>query len=150
MTESATYIEEWWDPRRRTRFRELADVLVPAEGPMPSASAADVGRRGLDLVLRARPDLDEPLRAAMIHEESRSAAEAVAALEAAGGAVWQALTVAVAGAYYSDPGVRKLIGYHGQQARKVNPFEYIRYVEDGLLDGVIARGPCFQVAPSCK
>lgn len=148
MTESATYPQEWRDPRRRARFRELADVLIPAEGPMPSASAADAGGRGLDLVLRARRDLDEPLRAAVSYEESRPAAEAVAALEAVGGAVWQALTVAVAAAYYSDPGVRKLIGYHGQQARKVDPFEYIRYVEDGLLDDVIARGPCFQVPPS--
>jgi hypothetical protein len=130
---------------------ELADVLIPAEAPMPAASAAGAGARGLDLVLRARPDLDGLLRAAVSHPSGRPdqpAADAVADLATAGGDVWLALTVAMAAAYYSDPLVRKLIGYPGQEARRVDPFEYTRYVADGLLDGVIARGPCFQVPPA--
>lgn len=150
MTEPGAPGEGWWTPRRRARFAELADVLVPAEGPMPSASDARVAGRGLDLVRRARPDLEESLRAAVAHAEARPATEAVTALEAGGGAVWEALALAVAGAYYSDPEVRRLIGYRGQQARKVDPFEYVGYVADGLLDDVVARGPCFQVAPSCE
>lgn len=143
--------EEWWDPRRRARFAELADVLIPAEAPMPAASAVGAPGRGLDLVLRARPDLDGLLRAAVSHPSGPSgqpAADAVADLAAAGGDIWLALTVAVSAAYYSDPQVRKLIGYPGQDARRVDPFEYTRYVADGLLDGVIARGPCFQVPPA--
>lgn len=118
---------------------------------MPAASAAGAGTRGLDLVLRARPDLDGLLRAAVSHPSGRPdqpAAGAAADLAAAGGAVWLALTVAVAAAYYSGPLVRELIGYRGQEARKVDPFEYTRYVADGLLDAVIARGPCFQLPPA--
>jgi hypothetical protein len=141
---------DWWDPRRRARFAELADVLIPAEAPMPAASEAGAAGRGLDLVLHSRPDLDGLLRAAVSHPSGRPdqpAAEVVADLAAAGGDMWLALTVAVSAAYYSDPQVRKLIGYPGQQARRVDPFEYTRYVADGLLDGVIARGPCFQIPP---
>jgi hypothetical protein len=138
---------EWWDERRRAYFAELADVLIPAEGTMLAASAAGTATRGLDLVLRARPDLDGPLRAAVTQESgppAQPAAEVVAGLAAAGGGTWQALTMAVSAAYYSDPAVRQLIGYPGQEARKVDPFEYTRYVADGLLDGVVARGPRYQ------
>jgi len=143
--------EEWWDSRRRARFAELADVLIPAEAPMPAASEAGAAARGLDLVLRARPDLDGLLQAAVTYSggpPDQPAADAVADLATAGGDIWLALTVAVSAAYYSDPEVRKLIGYPGQEARRVDPFEYTRYVADGLLDGVISRGPCFQVPPS--
>lgn len=146
-----TPAKRWWDRRRRARFAELADVLIPAEGTMPAASAAGAAARGLDLVLRARPDLDGPLRAAVTQGSGPSeepAAEAVADLAAAGGAVWQALTTAVSAAYYSDRVVRQLIGYPGQQARKVDPFEYTRYVADGLLDGVVERGSCYQTPPA--
>ena len=50
-----------FDQYQRALLAELADVLIPAEGNMPSASEADVAHRGLDGVLRARPDLADRL-----------------------------------------------------------------------------------------
>ena len=45
----------------RARLAELADVLIPAEGGMPSASEAGAAGEWLDAVLAARPDFETPL-----------------------------------------------------------------------------------------
>ncbi len=56
-----------------------------------------------------------------------------------------ALLAAVAGAYYMAPEVRQLIGYPGQEARTVDVMADLAvYVEEGLLDPVVERGPFYR------
>ena len=90
-------------------------------------------------ILRARPDLFEPLRAALradlgtdlqgrlhalAHEESNLAA----------------LQLVIVGGYYTDKRVRELIGYPGQLAIDVKSWLVPQYLEEGLIDAVLARG----------
>ena len=52
------------DQRELATLAAIADHLVPAAGDMPSAAAV-VDADRLEFVLRARPDLAEPLRTAL-------------------------------------------------------------------------------------
>jgi hypothetical protein len=51
--------------------------------------------------------------------------------------------VIVAG-YYTDRRVRELIGYPGQMALELRSWEYPAYLEEGLIDAVLARGPVWR------
>ena len=46
--------------------------------------------------------------------------------------------------YYTDPRVRELIGYPGQMALELRSWEYPAYLEEGLIDAVLARGPVWR------
>ena len=46
--------------------------------------------------------------------------------------------------YYTDARVRELIGYPGQMAIEVRSWEYPAYLEEGLIDAVLARGPVWR------
>ncbi len=43
-----------------------------------------------------------------------------------------------------DARVGELLRYPGQEAKQVDPFDYVSYVEEGLLEPVISRGPVFR------
>ena len=51
-----------------------------------------------------------------------------------------ALQLAIVGGYYTDRRVRQLIGYPGQMAIEVRAWEIPPYLEEGLIDAVLARG----------
>ena len=51
------------------------------------------------------------------------------------------LTAVVPGAYFLNPAIRAAIGYPGLEARPIDPDAAPDYLDDGLLDSVIARGP---------
>jgi hypothetical protein len=42
--------------------------------------------------------------------------------------------------YYTDRRVKELIGYPGQMALELRSWEVPPYVEEGLIDAVLARG----------
>jgi hypothetical protein len=123
-------------------FAAIAGHLIPAAHGMPSAAeVVDAAR--LDFVLRARPDLFEPLQEALradldtdvqgrlhalSHEESNLAA----------------LQLVIVGGYYTDKRVRELIGYPGQLAIDVKSWLIPQYLEEGLIDAVLARGPVWR------
>jgi len=48
------------------------------------------------------------------------------------------------GGYYTDRRVRELIGYPGQMAIELRTWEYPQYLEEGLIDAVLARGPVWR------
>jgi hypothetical protein len=52
----------------------------------------------------------------------------------------------VPGAYFLNPDVRRAIGYEGQTGRAIDP--HPDYLDDGLLDAVIARGPIYRPTPA--
>jgi hypothetical protein len=123
----------------------VADVLIPAGGGMPSASEAGVAGEGLDAVLVARPDMFEGLRELLRLVEGEAPTAAVTSLRSANPAIYQLLGEIVAGAYFMNADVREAIGYHGQTPEPIDPRP--DYLDDGLLESVIRRGPIYRPTP---
>ncbi len=122
----------------RATFAAIADHLIPAAHGMPSA-AEIVTEDRLQFVLRSRPDLGEPLKAALRSELGKDVATRLASL-ADEPTNLAALQLAIVGGYYTDARVRELIEYPGQMAIELRSWEYPTYLEEGLIDAVLARG----------
>lgn len=134
--------------QQRTSLGVVADVMLPETLTMPAATAVDVHGGGLDHVLTARPDLTSDLRRAIdALDPDRFDLEALEMLLVADEAAYTALTTAVAAAYYQSPTVRQRIGYPGQVAKTYDPYAYVQWVNEGLLDPVVERGPIWRTPP---
>ena len=121
----------------------VADHLIPAAHGMPSAAEVLTDDR-LRFVLTARPDLAEPIRTALRAGLADDPAERVASLAADDPATLGALQLAIVAGYYTDKRVRELIGYPGQEAITIRSWELPPYLEEGLIDVVLARGPVWR------
>jgi hypothetical protein len=121
----------------------IADHLIPAAHGMPSAAQVLSPDR-LRFVLNARPDLLEPIRRALGGTLGDDAAARLAALADDDPAALGALQLAIVGGYYTDKDVRDLIGYPGQEAITIRSWEVPAYVDEGLIDAVLARGPVWR------
>ena len=130
------------DDRERATLAGIADHLIPAAGDMPSAGEI-VDDERLRFVLSARPDLAEPLKAALREALGEDAAQRLAAL-ADDPTSLSALQQALVGANNTDNSVREHIGYPGQMAIELRSWEYPAYLEEGLIDAVLARGPVWR------
>ena len=135
-----------FDQAARDLFAALADVLIPNAANRPSASQADIAGHWLDQVLRARPDLAEGLTDVLNKARGREPAEVIADLQANDEAAFGVLAEIVPGAYFMNPEVRQTIGYSGQGPRAIDPRP--DYMEDGLLESVIRRGPIYRRTPN--
>lgn len=131
------------DAGRRSVFAAVADFLIPEAHGMPSAAAV-VGDARLRFVLTARPDLVEPLRAALRPELGDHPAARLDRLEAEEPDNHGALLLTVAGGYYTDKDVRDRLGYPGQVAKQIYSWQYPVYLEEGLIEQVLARGPIWR------
>ena len=120
----------------------IADHLIPAAHGMPSARDVLTEDR-VRFVLNARPDLAQPLRRALAADGDDPAAR-LAALAGDDPAALGALQLAIVGGYYTDKGVRERIGYPGQEAITIRSWEVPAYVDEGLIDAVLARGPVWR------
>jgi len=130
------------DEREQATFAAVAGHLIPAVADMPSA--ADVVHDGrLEFVLRARPDLAKPLKAALRADLGADVEERLERLAAEPTSL-SALQLAIVGGYYTDRRVRELIGYPGQMAIELRSWEYPAYLDEGLIDAVLARGPVWR------
>jgi len=124
-------------------FGAIADRLIPAAHGMPSAADVVTAER-LRFVLTSRPDLVEPLLVALraqLADDPEARLELLARHEPV---ALGALQLAIVGGYYTDRQVRELIGYPGQQALTVRAWEYPEYLDEGLIDAVVARGPVWR------
>ena len=130
-------------PAELATLAAVADRLIPAADGMPSAGDV-VGEERLRFVLNARPDLAEPLRAALRPELGDDPQARLDALAADDPAALGALQLVIVGGYYTDRDVRDRIGYPGQAALTIRSWEYPAYLEDGLIDAVLARGPVWR------
>jgi hypothetical protein len=134
-----------FDPEDRTLLAALADVLIPSGDGMPSASQAGVAGEWLDAVLAARPELTARLTDLLTRARHRDATELIAELRANDPAAFDVLADIVPGAYFMNPDVRAAIGYSGQDPRPIDP--HPDYMNGGLLESVIARGPIYRPTP---
>ncbi len=120
-------------------FAAIAEHLIPAAHGMPSAAdVVDDARLGF--VLNARADLVGPFLGALRPELGDDPEARLAALEHDAPASLAALQLVLVGGYYTDKRVRELIGYPGQLAVEVRSWEIPPYLEEGLVDAVLARG----------
>jgi len=131
------------DAARMATFAAVADHLIPAAHGMPSAAEV-VGDDRLRFVLTARPDLIQPLAAALRPELGEDVATRLAALARDEPANLAGLQLVIVGGYYTDKRVRELIGYPGQEAIEVKSWLVPEYIDEGLIDAVIARGPVWR------
>jgi hypothetical protein len=132
------------DVDMRETFKALADVLLPADGPMPAASAADADCTWLERVLAVRPDQLPVLTRVLAAAVGRAPGAEVRRLKREDPPGFLALASACAGSYYLNPGNRRLIGYPGQEPSLPEPGETDGELGDGLLDPVVARGPIYR------
>jgi hypothetical protein len=130
----------------RALLAALADELIPEGGGMPSASQADVAGLWLDAVLTARPDLAAGLKDLFAKARDRNTAEVVADVRINDPAAFDVLAQTAVGAYFMNPQVQELIGYAGQGPRAID--EHPDYLDDGLLESVIRRGPIYRPTPT--
>jgi hypothetical protein len=119
-------------------FAAIADHLIPAAHGLPSAAEIVTSDR-LRFVLTSRPDLFEPLKAALRLELGADVAVRLARL-ADEPTNLSALQLAIVAGYYTDKKVRELIEYPGQMAIDVKSWLIPPYLEEGLIDAVLARG----------
>lgn len=131
------------DATERATLGAVAGALIPAAHGMPSASEILTDDR-LRFVLRARPDLVEPLRAALRPDLGDDVGDRLDALGRDVPAVLAAMQLVIVAGYYTDTRVRELIGYPGQAAIEIRSWEYPVYLEEGLIDAVLARGPVWR------
>jgi hypothetical protein len=131
------------DAARRATFTAVADHLIPAAHGMPSAGDV-VDDVRLRFVLTARPDIVDPLTAALRPELGSDPEARLDALERDEPAHHSALLLAVVGGYYTDRDVRDRLGYPGQEAKQLYSWKVPDYVDEGLIDKVLARGPVWR------
>jgi hypothetical protein len=127
----------------RATFAAVADHLIPAAHGMPSAATV-VDEARLRFVLASRPDLADAVAAALRPELGGDVGGRLEALARDEPANLSALQLAIVGGYYTDKQVRELIGYPGQEAITIRSWEVPAYLEEGLIDAVIARGPVWR------
>jgi hypothetical protein len=130
----------------RSWLSGIADTLIPAAASMPSASEMGVATGQLDQVLRARPDLTRHLLRAWATTADSPAEEALQTLQSQDSAGYDALRLIVAGGYYIHPEIKRRLGYTGQQPEVVRVDQIPAYVEEGLLERVLERGPIYRDA----
>ena len=130
------------DARERAIFAAVADRLMPAAHGMPSAAEV-VDDDRVEFVLRARPDLEQPLKAALRSDLGTDIQGRLSAL-ANEPTNLSALQLTIVAGYYTDKRVRELIGYPGQMAIDVKSWLVPEYLEEGHIDAVLARGPVWR------
>lgn len=138
MTAAADPLDALAAPERAI-LSAVADRLIPAAHGMPSAADVLDDAR-LRFVLTARPDLLEPLRAALRPDLGEDIAGRLDALGRDEPATLYALQLVIVSGYYTDRDVRERIGYPGQMALELRSWEVPPYVDEGLVDAVLARG----------
>ncbi len=136
--------EQWrLSGAQRARLALLADELIPGGLGLPSASAAKVHEKWIDKTLKVRPDLISVVSAVI--DDPGDPRSVLEQLHQRDRVLFGDFTLAIAGAYFMNPRVRKLLSYPWAAPAKTPalPDEAEVYLEDGILDPVIQRGQLF-------
>lgn len=125
------------------RLLEIAERLVPSTDTMVGAGSVPDAGRFLDKVLTSRPDLGVDLERA-VATCTPDLVDAAVRGDRIDSAAFDQVATLVIGAYYMNPVARQQIGYPGQLALEYDPMEYVTWVDEGLLDQVVQRGPRYR------
>ena len=137
-----------FDADQRASLAALADVLIPAGDGFLSASEAGVAAEGLDQVISCQPGIAAGLMNVLENSKARPPAQVVADLQKNDHADFGVLAELVAGAYFLNPLVRARLGYTGQGPHPIDP--HPDYLDDGLLQSVLSRGPIYRPTPETE
>jgi hypothetical protein len=131
-------------PAQRERLARLADVLMPAGSGLPAASEVDVHLQWIDQAIAAAPMFAPALLAALQATDDPQAA--IERLRTQQPQVFMGFAFLVSGAYLMHPKVRQCLGYEGLALEAKPPLEGESeyYLEDGLLEPVLARGAIYR------
>jgi hypothetical protein len=125
-------------------LRRLGDTLAPASDTMPSFSEADKSGRFLTRAFEALPHLGPLALAAADGLGDDEPQEYVERLAAEQPQTFAALHLILVGAYLINRRVWRRLGYPGRKPRPALDDEADVYLDGGLLDQVIARGPIYR------
>lgn len=125
------------------RLLHIAERLVPTTDTMVGAGSVPDADRFIERALAARPDLGDELDDAVAACTDELVDAAVRGDSIDSPAFDQVATLVI-GAYYMNPVARQQIGYPGQLALEYDPMEYVAWVNEGLLDQVMSRGPRYR------
>ncbi|MGV9633090.1 hypothetical protein ACWDO0_02800 [Nocardia rhamnosiphila] len=125
----------------RQVYAALADILIPAERGMPSATAAHVPDLLIDRVLEYRPDLAGAFADALAYSRFRDPGTAVEELAQRRSESFQALALLTAGAYFLSSEVRQRLNLTSGPPRPVHD-DTDEYV--GMLERVVERGSIYR------
>jgi hypothetical protein len=127
----------------RKLYAVLADLLIPGQDGILSATQAEVHDAHIDQALTFRPDLINDFLHALHHAESLEPRVAIETLATQHNRAFHALTLLTAGAYFLNPQVRQNV-YKGREAPKAATEDLDTYVD--MLESVVGRGPIFRSA----
>ena len=131
-------------PTSARRLAAVADQLIPAAHGMPSAAEVARATIGCGSCSTPGPTCIEP-------SEPRcgpSSATTSRRDSTRSGGTSRRTSVrsssSIVAGYYTDSDVRDRIGYPGQMALTLRSWEVPAYIDEGLIDAVLARGPVWR------
>ena len=132
---------------QRARLALLADALIAGGAGLPSASGAEVPTQWIDRVFAVRPDMHTAVLTVL--DLNGDPDTMLTALRRNDPDTFNLFAFAIAGAYLINPRIRRELGYPGPAPVKnpALPDEADSYLEDGILDVVIKRGPIYRPTP---
>jgi hypothetical protein len=126
----------------------LADVIVPPLDQWPSASEVGVPDTWVERALDSLPSHHQAVLTRVLdgaREEEPAAALRRLGREDVDGL--NVLLLVVIGGYYLSPRVRRTLGWAGPRRNPPIEGESDYYLEGGILDAVVARGPIYRPTP---
>lgn len=129
-----------------TTFMALADDLIPAHDSMPAFSQVCTFDETL-AALDFRTDLKEGFSRALATDLQEGATAYLDRIVQKDPEAFEAISSVAVCTYYMNPKVRELIGYPGQESVSYDSKATQRYLTDGSLARVIARGQIYKPTP---
>ena len=133
---------------QRLILRRLGDVLAPANDTMPSFSEADRSGQFLTRAFEALPHLGPLALAAADGLGEAKPDEYLQRLSTEQPETFTALHLILVGAYLINRRVWRRLGYPGRKPALALEDEADFYLDGGLLNQVIARGPIYTPTPT--
>ena len=102
------------------------------------------------LLLKVRQDIQDDFLRGVRAVRGMDGQAAANELNQKDARAFQVISLAASAGYYMSPRVRELIGYPGQESRPFDPNGTTDYLDDGLLQPVIDRGPIYRPTPGLE
>jgi len=135
------------DEPARNGLARILDVILPGTTNLPSGRAVDAHRELLDKVVRADPQLQDPLVEAGNRAAAIAGDSALNGVRDLCGDHVEQVVFALTAAYYMAADVRAALGYPGQGRRPIAAATAQEVASDELVAPVVRRGPIYVPTP---